>query len=116
MGTRIGIAFLALLLALPAAFASAKPPPLRNPALLNIGFICHWQATCMERQERAMKKALAYVDKRRPPAWKIQLCNRNASRSRSYGDWRRGRVDWIGFNNCVRNRRLDPPRSIRRRR
>lgn len=103
-----------LALVLPmAAATSASPPPLRNPALLNIGFICSWQARCMERQEKAMRQALDYVDQRRPPARRVQLCNRNASRAQARGDWRRGRVDWIGFNNCIRNKRLDPPRSRR---
>jgi hypothetical protein len=112
---KIKLALLALVLPLLAAPAAASLPPLRNPALLNIGFICHWQQRCMERQEKAMRNALSFVDRRRPPAWKVQLCNRNASRTRTYGDWRRGRVDWIGFNNCIRNKRLDPPRIRPRR-
>jgi hypothetical protein len=53
----------------------------------------------MNNQRRAMSRALKYVTKYAPPAWRIQQCNRNASRSR-------GRVDWIGFDNCVRNARL----------
>jgi hypothetical protein len=110
------LALLAFGLAMLATPASAGPPPLRNPAMLNIGFICHWQLRCMERQEKAMRQALSFVDKRRPPSWKVQLCNRNASRTRTRGDWRRGRVDWIGFNNCIRNKRLDPPRARQRRR
>ncbi len=81
-----------------AAPAQDKPPPLRDPVFLNIGFVCKWQERCMRDQQRAMKRALGYVRKYRPGTWKIQLCNRNAAR--------RGRVDWIGFENCIRNRRL----------
>jgi len=106
------LALLAMLLPIAGA-APAGPPPLRNPALLNIGFICQWQPRCMQRQQKAMREAIAFVDRRRPPAWKVQMCNRNASRAQVRGDWRRGRVDWIGFNNCIRNRRLDPPRTRR---
>ena len=78
------------------AEARSKPPPLRNPALLNIGFVCRWQARCIRTQEKAMGRALRYVKKHRVPAWKIQLCNRNSSRNGT-------RKDWVGFYNCVRN-------------
>jgi hypothetical protein len=37
-----------------------------------------------------------------PPNWKVQLCNRNASRGRD-------RVDWIGFERCIRNPKLKKP-------
>jgi hypothetical protein len=93
----------------PAASAQAKLPPLRDPVFLNIGFVCQWRDGCISRQRTAMKKALAYVDKNDPPAWKVQQCNRNASRYRG-----RGRVDWIGFNNCIRNKSIRP--AVRRRR
>ena len=79
--------------------AEAKLPPLRDPVFLNIGFVCRWENRCIERQRKAMDRALAYVKKTRPAAWKIQQCNRNASRSR-------GRVDWIGYNHCIRNPKL----------
>jgi len=92
-----------------AAETRAKPPPLRNPALLNIGFVCRWQDRCIEKQQRAMGRALKYVRKHNPPAWKIQLCNRNAGRNGT-------RVDWVGFNNCVRNAELRPPARARRQR
>jgi hypothetical protein len=82
-----------------ASIAQAKPP-LRNPAVLNIGFVCRWNAHCMARQEKAMKRALGYVRKKDPPNWKIQYCNRNASRGGST------RVDWIGYDNCIRNPRV----------
>ena len=85
------------------ASAQAKPPPLRNPALLNIGFVCRWQDRCIDKQQRAMNRALKYVSKRRPPAWRVQQCNRNAGRNGT-------RVDWVGFDNCIRNADLDPPR------
>lgn len=98
----------AALLVCSAGAAARTTPPLRNPAILNIGFVCQWQEGCMKKQERAMARALKYVKKAKPPTWKIQLCNRNASRLR-------GRVDWIGFNNCIRNTRLKPPRRIARR-
>ena len=96
------LALVALALASAAADARTRPPPLRNPALLNIGFVCRWQPRCIDRQEEAMERALKYVKKYRPPAWKIQLCNRNAGRNGT-------RVDWVGFNNCIRNPALRPP-------
>lgn len=92
-----------------AAQAATKAPPLRNPALLNIGFVCKWQARCIRRQQSAMSRALGYVRKYRLPSWKVQLCNRNAGRNGT-------RVDWIGFNNCVRNPALRPPPVRRQRR
>ena len=90
------------------AQAGTKPPPLRNPALLNIGFVCKWQARCIRRQENAMGHALRYVRKYHPAAWRIQQCNRNAGRNGT-------RVDWIGFNNCIRNPALRPASRARRR-
>ncbi len=96
---KLGIAALAFLAG--AAEGRRTGGPLNSPALLNIGFVCRWDSACMGKQERAMNRALGYVRKSRPPAWKIQRCNRNASRQR-------GRVDWIGFNNCIRNPALRP--------
>jgi putative component of membrane protein insertase Oxa1/YidC/SpoIIIJ protein YidD len=79
------------------ALAGASPgAPINDPVQLNIGISCRWDATCMKQQQRAMKKSLAYVGKYRPPLWRIQQCNRNASRGTA-------KVDWAGFNNCVRN-------------
>ena len=89
----------AVLCAVPGA-AAAKPL-ITNPAMLNIGFVCRWHDKCMDRQEKAMKRALRYVKKAGPPVWKVQQCNRNASRQRM-------RVDWIGFYNCIRNPRVRP--------
>ena len=76
-------------------------PLIRNPVLLNMGFVCKWQNACIGRQQRAMRSSLAYVKTQRIPAWKIRLCNRNASRGGT-------RKDWVGFNNCIRNPRLRP--------
>ena len=87
---------------LPAAAEGRAPPPLRNPALLNIGFVCRWQPGCIRQQEREMQRALRYVKKTSLPAWKVQLCNRNAARNGT-------RKDWVGFNNCIRNPALRPP-------
>ena len=92
----------------PAAEARS-PPPLRNPALLNIGFVCRWHPGCIRQQEREMQRALRYVKKTSPPAWKIQLCNRNSSRNGT-------RKDWRGFNNCIRNPALRPPPPAKRKR
>lgn len=80
----------------------AGRPLLRNPALLNIGLVCQWQTRCMKRQQQAMRRSLKFVRKAKPPAWKVQLCNGNASR-------RHMRVDWLGFRNCIRNPALQPP-------
>ena len=95
-----------LLLAAPAA---AEARPLADPTSLNIGLSCQWQQRCMSQQKKAMKRALKFVKKERLPSWRIEMCNRNASKSRS-------RVDWIGFNNCVHNAMLHPapPRAMKR--
>lgn len=108
---RIAIAAAGAALAAAPAPAQAKLPPLRDPVFLNIGFVCRWENRCIERQQRAMKRSLAFVKKQRPPAWKVQLCNRNASRFRG-----RGRVDWIGYYNCIRNPKLLRPAAAVRRR
>lgn len=107
----IAIAAAAAGAAFAAAPAGAKLPPLRDPVFLNIGFVCRWETRCIERQQRAMKRSLAFVKKQRPPAWKVQLCNRNASRYRG-----RGRVDWVGYYNCIRNPKLLRPAAAVRRR
>ena len=94
---------------LPAAADARSTPPLRNPALLNIGFVCHWQPRCIRKQQGEMKRALRYVKKHSLPAWKVQLCNRNSSRNGT-------RKDWVGFNNCIRNPALRPPPPPKRKR
>jgi hypothetical protein len=103
------VAVAAFVASIPTA-SEAKLPPLRDPVFLNIGFVCQWQDRCIRRQQSAMRRSLAYVEKHDPPEWKIQLCNRNASRNRG-----KGRVDWIGYNNCIRNQSLRPATTRRRR-
>ena len=83
-----------------APVAHARPP-LGDPVVLNIGINCQWQQGCMKTQSKAMKRALKYVRQNRPPLWRVQLCNRNAGRQRL-------RVDWVGFDNCIRNAVLRP--------
>lgn len=106
----------ALLLALCSAASAAEArAPLHDPTALNIGLNCQWQQKCISDQKRAMKRALKYVKKKQPPLWKVQQCNRNAGRKRY-------RVDWVGFDNCIRNAALrytpppPPPRSVKKRR
>lgn len=95
----LGAAFTA---ALPAMAASSAIGQLGDPVALNIGLNCRWDRRCMSAQKSAMKKSLKYVDKYDPPQWRLHLCNRNASRSSA-------RVDWVGFDRCVRNDGLRPP-------
>ncbi|MEO8454971.1 MAG: hypothetical protein ABI454_07415 [Sphingomicrobium sp.] len=103
------IAALLLLLA-PAAMAAQASVPLYDSISLNIGLNCRWQRTCIVQQQRAMKRALSFVKRQQPPNWRVQMCNRNASRGRN-------RVDWMGFDNCIRNAALrNPARSVKRRR
>ena len=90
------------------AQARAKPP-LRNPALLNIGFVCRWQPRCIRIQEKTMLRTLKHMKKYPPAPWKVQLCNRNAARNGT-------RKDWVGFENCLRNPDLRPPAAPRKRR
>jgi hypothetical protein len=72
-----------------------------HPVLGNIASTCRWQRACIARQEIAMRQALAFVGQRQTSVRKVELCNRNAAR--------RGRgVDWVGFNNCIRNPKVKP--------
>lgn len=81
--------------------AQARPlAPLYDPIALNIGLNCQWQNHCIDKQVKAMKRARAFVATRKPPLWRIHQCNRNAARIGA-------RVDWIGFDNCIRNVRLN---------
>lgn len=85
--------------------ATPRYAPLYDSVRLNIGLNCRWEQRCIARQQRAMERALKFVKVHQPPQARIQQCNRNASRGR-------GRVDWIGFDNCIRNASL---RTFRRR-
>ena len=83
-------------------------PLLHDPVALNIGVNCQWQARCMMLQRAAMARSLTYVGRARPAHWRVQLCNRNAAR----GGYR---VDWIGYDHCIRNPALKrPSRALRR--
>jgi hypothetical protein len=106
----MNVAFALSVLALWVSGAEARraAPPLNDPVLLNIGFVCKWQIPCIEKQQRAMSQSVSYLWSRATPASKIQLCNRNSSRSGT-------RKDWIGFNNCIRNRAIGPARSTKSR-
>jgi hypothetical protein len=112
-GLSSAIVFLAVAAAVPSSAASAAPrrAPITDGVLLNIGLNCQWQRACMAAQQAAMDRSLKYVRKARPASWRIQMCNRNAARSRY-------RVDWIGYNNCIRNASLRPapPRPLSRKR
>ena len=81
---------------------------LHDPVALNIGVNCQWQARCMLMQRAAMERSLTYVAKARPAHWRVQLCNRNAGR----GGYR---VDWIGYEHCIRNKSLKRPSRAARR-
>jgi hypothetical protein len=101
-GVRMKWAFLLGILGLCAVGGRADArPPLGDPVSLNIGINCQWQRACMKTQSKAMKRALKFVREAQPPAWRVQLCNRNAGRQRV-------RVDWVGFDNCIRNSTLRP--------
>jgi len=89
-----------------ALVMSARPAraaaPLYDPVVLNIGINCQWQQHCQQQQRKAMADAAKFIAAKHPPLWKIHLCNRNARRSAA-------RVDWVGFNRCIRNKRLGRP-------
>jgi hypothetical protein len=95
---KLAIAVLAFLATPGAAQAMA---PLYDPVTLNIGINCQWQRSCQRRQMDAMKAAHDYIAETRPPVWRIHRCNRNAARGVS-------RMDWVGFNACIRNGSLRP--------
>jgi hypothetical protein len=73
--------------------------PLQDPSALNIGLNCRWEARCMKLQQKAMDHALRYMAKAKPPTARIHRCNRNARRARA-------RIDWVGFDHCIRNRAM----------
>ena len=85
--------------------ASARARPILYDAVaLNIGVNRQWQSHCMVQQRAAMKDSLSYVASAHPPHWRVQLCNRNANR----GGYR---VDWVGFDHCIRNTSLRRPEA-----
>lgn len=94
---RLKLVGLAAVLGATGAAASAKLPPLRDPVFLNIGFVCQWQEECIQKQQKAMKQALAYGKRAKPTNWQVQFCNRRATFRRS------GRIDWISYNTCIRS-------------
>ncbi len=100
---RIAILSAGIAIALGAPARGAAP--LYDAITLNIGLNCQWQQSCIREHKGAKKRALKYVAKYDPPAWRVQLCNRNARRGRL-------RVDWVGFDHCIRNSGLlqPPPR------
>ncbi len=91
----------AALAMLPISTGVAARPLLYDAVALNIGVNCQWQSRCMSEQRLAMKRALSYVAKQRPPHWRVEMCNRNAGK----GGYR---VDWVGFDHCIRNTALRP--------
>lgn len=95
-------AFLFAISAAALAVPARGAAPITDPSTLNIGLNCQWQQRCIRNHQSAKKRALKYVHKYDPPAWRIQLCNRNAGRGRQ-------RVDWVGFNHCIRNSALVAP-------
>ena len=100
----------AILILFVATAAEAKSSaPLADPVALNIGLSCQWAQKCIKQQTKAMNRALKYLKNEDPPSWRLAMCNRNASRKRN-------RVDWVGFNNCIRNAELraPPPRPARK--
>jgi len=109
----VRLAFAALILGSAGTYAAEaearSKPPLRNPALLNIGFVCRWQSRCIRTQENAMMRSLKHMRSYPPAAWKVQMCNRNAARNGT-------RKDWVGFENCLRNTALRAPARPRRKR
>ena len=104
MGWKLGIV-IAILVAGEAPAAAVAP--LYDAVALNIGVNCQWQQRCMGQQRRALKDAQKFIAKSNPPLWRIHLCNRNAARSSE-------RIDWVGFNSCIRNGALRPPPPPRR--
>jgi hypothetical protein len=89
------------------SFASVEARPMLYDAVaLNIGVNCQWQTHCMSQQRAAMKRSLSYVSATQPPHWRVQMCNRNAGRGSN-------RVDWVGFEHCIRNAQLRPSHEKR---
>ena len=106
MGVKAALA--ALFLTMIAGGSAHAVAPIYDPVRLNIGVNCRWQQSCERRQLKAMKDALGYIAKYRPPLWRVHLCNKNAARATA-------RIDWVGFNQCIRNSDLRPSGRARRR-
>ena len=104
MGRKLAFAALALFAWHAESHATA---PIYDPVVLNVGINCHWEQSCQRRQIKAMRSARSYMERSRPPLWRIHLCNRNAHRGTA-------NVDWVGFNDCIRNTQLARPRQRRR--
>lgn len=101
MGRKFALAALAFIALQDPGHAVA---PLYDPVALNVGINCQWEPSCQRRQLKAMAQTRQFIARTHPPLWRIHLCNRNARRSAA-------RVDWVGFNACIRNARLDRPPS-----
>ena len=104
MGRRLALAAFAVVLPSAQAHPAA---PLYDAVMLNIGINCQWQQACQRRQVKAMNQARSFIARNNPPLWRIHLCNRNAGRATA-------RVDWVGFNNCIRNTHLVRQQQRRR--
>jgi hypothetical protein len=92
----------AALAAIPLSATAERRAVVHDPVVLNIGVTCQWQPRCIAQQRRAMTGALSFVTGSRPSHWRVQLCNRNAGRGGN-------RVDWVGFDHCIRNADLRQP-------
>ena len=75
---------------------------------LNIGVNCQWQSRCMEPASTAMKRALNYVAGEASAAVASSTVQPQCGR----GGYR---VDWIGFDHCIRNKSLRRPNTARHR-
>jgi hypothetical protein len=95
---KVALATLSLFFVAADARATA---PIYDPMTLNIGINCHWQQSCQRKQANAMNDARKFIDVYQIPLWRIHLCNKNARRGPA-------RLDWIGFNACIRNPQLAP--------
>ena len=76
--------------------------PIYDPMTLNIGINCQWQPHCQRQQTKAMNDARKFIAAYDVPLWRIHVCNKNARRGPA-------RLDWVGFNSCIRNPQLVPP-------
>lgn len=103
--TRLLLSFAALAFAA-CAFGARGAAPLYDPVFLNIGINCQWQPRCERQQRDAMRDAAKYIAARHPSLPAIHQCNRNARRGPS-------RVDWVGFNRCIRNKHLGQAARLR---